>query len=519
MKSFAVATLLAFTFVGSANAQSTALNPQVLEISAALKPIGAPDVTVGPVTKGQVFYRRKLTYRRTGVLAASLILTGRGGDVTLPKGTALFAVPPQWPYQGKIIWCTLMQKDMHQICLLHDQGKAIWTQENQDVTFTASVTLPVQIDDAPEPVVDETVPPATEDFTIEIGLGDPDVLNKPIPLTNGKGYIAASPVSDMVVTYRYLDSGVEKLFGYREYPQPVDVTIDGAELNYDPSTKAFSASTMMPIPQAAIPANQVSTASLPVPTRSSGSTTNQTIVHAQSIIDTPWLFGSEQVNPETVIITTTPLAKGDIILTGKGTLTTRYRLKTGLPVTGRLAATFAALDAGAYVYASVETNYQANGQAYKSALWCALGTVHPWTGPRPATLCIPQSQDDRAGGQLEKGWQIDGYGSGVVTTRYMPLDLVTDPDPSPIIDTVQMRLGWVNKSGVEVRLGIVKNNVFICPRSYDLSFDMQGVAKLYLWDRVVSFERQGAAIPVTVASSTSNFGPLYGKVEVHESQF
>ena len=519
MKSFVIAILLTFTFVGSANAESTTVKPLVLKLSAALKPIGPPDVTVGPVTKGRVFYRRKLTYRRTGVLAASLILTGPGGDVTLPKGTALFAVPPQWPYQGKIIWCTLMQKEVHQICLLHDQGKAIWAQENQDVTFTASVSLPVQTDGAPEPEVDETVPTATKDFTVEIGLGDPDVLNKPIPLTNGKGYIVASPVSDMVVTYRYLDAGVEKLFGYREYPQPVDVTIDGAELNYGSSTKTFSASTSMPLPQDAIPTNPVTTASLPESTRSSSSATEQTMVPVQSVIDTPWLFGSEQVNPETVTITNKPLAKGDIILTGKANLTMRYRLKTALPVPGTLAGAFAALDAGAYAYASVETAYQANGQAYQNALWCALGAVHPWTGPRPATLCIPQSPTDRGGGQLDKGWQIDGYGSGVVATHYTPLDLATDPDPSPTIDTVQMRLGWVNKSQVEVRLGIVKDDVFVCPRSYDLSFDVHGIAKLYLWDRVISFERQGAAILVTVASSSSNFGPLYGKVEVHESQF
>ncbi len=241
MKLTTIALALNLVLGSAALAQTNAPpKPRTISLPHSLKPAGTPEVTIGPVAKGQVFYRRKLTYARMGVLTTTLHLTGQGGDVTLAAGTAMFGIVSA----GPVTWCTFPQKDVRQVCLLHRSGASIWAEQSGDVTFLGMAAAPIKPDAAPEAQVDETQPVPPADFVVEYGLGDPSEVDKPIPLQNGQGYIQTfGPKAGMVVTIRYTVNGVQLPSGYTEYYTPSDVTLDGAKLSYDPQAKTFSVST------------------------------------------------------------------------------------------------------------------------------------------------------------------------------------------------------------------------------------------------------------------------------------
>lgn len=232
-------------FTGNALAQTqdqSRTPPYTIALVATLKPVGQPEIATGRVKNGQVFYTRKLTYIRTGVLSAPLSLRGKHGDISLSTGTPVFG----FPQNGETAWCTFWKKDTPQTCVMRAFGMQTWAQQEQDVAFlgVARVMLEPgqQPDPAPQAQVDESLPLPDADIRVEFSLGVPDGMNDPVPLTNGQGYIMQSgPKPIMAVGFRYIEAGEPKRWGYKNYPQSGDVLIDGAKLTYDPGKKKFTA--------------------------------------------------------------------------------------------------------------------------------------------------------------------------------------------------------------------------------------------------------------------------------------
>lgn len=248
MKSIALCVLTLAGGAGAAAAQvSYPGQLETYDLPSSLKFAGPPEITVGPVAKNQVFYRRKVTYARTGALKSAMMLKGHQGQITLPAGAPMFAISTGKSafIEGPVIWCTIAQPGVKQVCLLHDGAKPIWITQDVDVTFTARVALRLPEDTAPEPEIDETTPPPATDFAVEIGLGDTDAINKENdPALSGKvisdGFVGP-PVYAMAISHRYLDHGVEQAADSSLYETPNDVALDGATLHYDAATGGFVA--------------------------------------------------------------------------------------------------------------------------------------------------------------------------------------------------------------------------------------------------------------------------------------
>ncbi len=247
MKSIALCVLALAGVAGAAAAQvSYPGQPETYDLPSSLKFAGPPEITVGPVAKNQVFYRRKVTYARTGALKSAMMLKGHQGLVTLPAGAPMFAISTGETafIDGPVIWCTIAQPGVKQVCLLHDGPKPVWVTQDLDVTFTARVALRLPEDTAPEPEIDETAPPPATDFAIEIGLGEIDTINAEharAAASEAAADMTPWPVYAMAISHRYLDHGVEQAADSSLYETPNDVALDGATLHYDAATGGFVA--------------------------------------------------------------------------------------------------------------------------------------------------------------------------------------------------------------------------------------------------------------------------------------
>ncbi len=146
----------------------------LIDTSHFLKADGAPELTQGPVARGQVFLRQKLAFAQTGTLHDAVTLTGKLGKVTLPAGTPMFggeAQGPQQPQPGAMMWCTLPGK-IAITCIIHGADRTVWTQ-GQDPTFRGFLFLHGTEDTAPDPVVDEApLTVKTEPMSVEYSVGD-----------------------------------------------------------------------------------------------------------------------------------------------------------------------------------------------------------------------------------------------------------------------------------------------------------------------------------------------------------
>jgi hypothetical protein len=222
------------------------------------------------------------------------------------------------------------------------------------------------------------------------------------------------------------------------------------------------------------------------------------------IVDEPWLFGSMAIDPATVTITSTPLKSGDIFLTAGGHLSQRYRLKAAAN------EGFDYLDAGAAIYRSEYTGYEANGEKYKNAAWCGAGEIRPFGIHRKAILCIP-AREDGHGTFFAKNWELIGFmGNPQFGTNHIPLELEPDPDPAPETRQFQMRVTGVSPKGIDLKLGLLTGDHFDMQERYDLPMGSNGTARLYLWDRVVEFSVVDGQVTAKVLPGTG-FGPRYGR--------
>ena len=186
----AVAALIAtLALAASAPAQAVApALPVVVSFPSPLKRVGVPDIVTGTVALGQVFYRARLTYARTGVLTAPLDLAGKDGHFTLPVGTELFGIASTTAYWAPLMWCTMPQAKLPEICLLHRSGGPIWSLQTRDIPFSGVVIVPRPVQPAPEPQVEDTTAAPAAVFTIEYSLADPDEGRGPAVLADAQNY-------------------------------------------------------------------------------------------------------------------------------------------------------------------------------------------------------------------------------------------------------------------------------------------------------------------------------------------
>ena len=239
MTSAVVALIANCLLAGTTPAEAVApAKSVVVSFPSPLKRVGAPDIVPGTIALSQVFYRARLTYARTGVLSASLDLAGKDGRFTLPVGTRLFGIMSATAYWAPLMWCTMPQAKLPEICLLHRSGGPIWSLQTRDIPFSGVVIVPQPVQPAPEPQVEETPGAPAAVFTIEYSLADPDEGRGPAVLADAQNYdVSPSPKPVMVIKNRITDGDVEMINGGEMFFDRGDAIIDGARVSYDPVTR------------------------------------------------------------------------------------------------------------------------------------------------------------------------------------------------------------------------------------------------------------------------------------------
>ncbi len=239
---------------------------------------------------------------------------------------------------------------------------------------------------------------------------------------------------------------------------------------------------------------------------------------AEALEDTPWQFGAEHVNPDTLVVASGALAKKDKLLSASGQLGLRYRLTSPL-----LPFRFnAGAPAGSEAYQASETNRAPDGTLYRNDYWCVKL-------PSSAVECVPASLNQIPGGQGRAAWQVSPasldiyegvnvrpYQPEHLNVSFRPIDAVADPDPNATIDTIEMRVADIQDGYVAVTLGVGDGDSFHAARTFTLPFDAKGDATLSLWTRQIQLHHDGKTVLVTGTDPTTGDGPQIDASHVFE---
>ncbi len=230
---------------------------------------------------------------------------------------------------------------------------------------------------------------------------------------------------------------------------------------------------------------------------------------SQTVEDAPWQFGAEHVNPATLNVSTGPLAKNDVLLSAAAQLGPRYRLNSPLALWG----TNAGAPMGTFVYAASDIHRGVDGTLYRNDYWCLKASF-------PNTQCVPTTVDQAPGGQERIAWQLSPlsrdiyeginvtpYRAEYLNVGYRPIDAIADPDPTPVTDTMQIRIADIQTGGVILSLGLIDGDQFHAARAFVLPFDANADATLALWTKRVRLHHEGKTISVTGVEAGSGEGP------------
>lgn len=223
-----------------------------------------------------------------------------------------------------------------------------------------------------------------------------------------------------------------------------------------------------------------------------------------------WRLGTLHVKPETLRLTKEAVKKDMPLLSLQAVRGERLRI---VNAPAALKGAFQFLD-GDYVYEWTRMGYQPDGHTYIDRLLCGDGHISTSISNRRSRMCVPLTPLNPAGDFDMKEWDIaprdaSSWGN-IFVIGYQPYETVADPDPSPATITVEFRIDSGSDTHAELRVGTLNaEGLFIGSERLYPPYDKDGVARIYLWDKVLEIRRQDKLFTGTLVDHINGLSPYY----------